>query len=370
MLSNFNRDFPWKGPFVVILIASLICIAAYWISTYTQYTQQIYCVQAYQLLKYGIIPRAYPLYPTFMAASLFVFGVTKYAFLLVPLLSIPASAVLTYWLSLRIFKDRSRALLSALVVASNPALIWLGGRGMSEPLFTAMLVLTIIFLIKEDASPKRMFLVGVLSCLTLASKVAGLWLFAFIPVLIFLRKGSVKSILAFFGSVIVVLLLYRDYALGIPLGLGWLLHPPSVDSSLLPTSIPNIVVGYGILFAYCIPLLCPFLRSFLKRPNPRSSEGVVFYYALSFLLFMTPYYIWDPFREVSLAGSNFARYTVAAVPLVAIFSDFSRKGKMAMLVAAVCVAIGTVLGLYLVCYGNIHARAALWDAFLAYVKTL
>jgi hypothetical protein len=271
--------------------------------------------------------------------------------------------LLVYLLSLKVFHDRQKATLSALIVASNPTLSWLSSKGMSEPLFSTMLVLTMLFLTQGEPSSKRMLLVGFLSSLAFSAKIAGLWLFLYIPAFILLKKGGIRPLLSFFAPIVAILLPYPKYTLDTILGLRWLLSPPGVETSLLPHSIPNVVIGYGLLLGYCIPLLCPFLARIARKPSPNASN-VPFYYALTYCLFITPYYVWDPFRDVSLSASNLARYAVPVFPLIAIYADHPLKGKKGWVITALCIIAGIALSIYLVHYADVHAVGTSWEEFL------
>jgi 4-amino-4-deoxy-L-arabinose transferase-like glycosyltransferase len=80
------------------------------------------------------------------------------------------TAVLICLFSLNFYNDNKRATLSALVVVSNPLMVWLSSKHMTETLFTLMLVATFYFITRKDLSLTHALLAGFFSTLAYLTK--------------------------------------------------------------------------------------------------------------------------------------------------------------------------------------------------------
>lgn len=183
--------------------------------------------------------------------------------------------------------------------------------------------------------------------------------------LFFLRKAKI-SVLVAYGSPAFLLLLHRAYLSLELMEIGRVTRAYGVDLNILPFTLANVVVGYGILMGYCAPLL---IRSG-EELKPSYSKGVLPVVLIFYCVFMTAIYVWDPFREVSQSPSNLARYLAPVTPLMVIHIKPPKNLTQYLLAIGVSCTFGSALGLYLVYHSNLHGPGPIsWEHFIAQLQT-
>jgi len=357
---------------IVLFVGAFIC--AYSLSTYTIIDEREYATQAFQAYWRGRIPRIYPLLPLLSSAFLAICGVTKTAFILTPFLGGLLSILFTYKLSKEVFEDEGKAILGSWLVACNPLLIWLSARHMTETLFTSMLVLTMLLLCRKSRSMGLSLSTGFSSLLAYLSRYAGILLFPYVAGAYLVKRRSLKAILPFSLSVVLLILywIFNMMTFGVPLTTefysfsflqgqaGFLSTFPS--SQLLGNILSKSIVGCALLLGYSLP----FFRS-VKIGSLSDRGKLILCFALLYSLIHVGYYVILSINNGSAwSADHLGRYLLPVTPVfLVLLTSPSSNRRINLMLLALSMIVGISLGLYLAHYSSHHSENPVsWSDFL------
>ncbi|MCP8322249.1 MAG: glycosyltransferase family 39 protein [archaeon] len=373
-----------KSIILILLISFTINSFGYLMATSTVTDERLYMKEAYFIQKNGSFPRVYPFLPILSSMSLTFFGVTKQSFLFIPMLASALTAILIYLFSLNLYNDDKRALLSALILMSNPLMIWLSSKHMTETLFTLMLTATFYLIARENLSLKQAFLGGFFSLLAYLTKYPGLLLISFIILsLVWIKRPKILlaflmpiSFLAFYWT-------YNNLQFGTPFpseeySLSMVQGLMNINLKLVLDMIFKIMLGLALLLAYLIPTLILPIKSLRKKIYstlsnlPYFKRLIVFFIPFYSLFHIGYYVLLSSVSQIAWSADHVARYLLPIVPLIVLFANFPFKNRSWRIAFAIIImGIGIILGYYLIIYSNVKAQAPIpWDDFLVQLTEL
>ncbi|MFQ5762698.1 MAG: glycosyltransferase family 39 protein [Candidatus Bathyarchaeia archaeon] len=362
---------------------------AYSLSTNTVLDERIYSTEAFELYSKGLFPLVYPLLPALTALSLVVLGLQKHAFIIVPFFSTVIAIWFTYDLSLRLSGDRNRAAISVFLLASNPVIIWLSTRHMTDTLFTLLTLLVFWSLLRKNLTARYAFLGGVFSILAYLARYPGLVIFPFITVALALTSRSKRVTAAYLASLVLLIpyWLVNFYLFGgfFPTesySLSFVQPRLEVPVSLILEVGGKILVGLGPIFLNTVLFIPPFLIMAVRgRGRGRFSNAtehttgflrhawlLIFVYVVYFSVFQAGYFTLVSFTwGFSVSADHLTRWIGGAVmPLIVLLvRPPSRHKKLNLLLILVSVIVGIAVGYYLTNYNNLYSHIPVsWDDFL------
>lgn len=362
---------------------------AYSLSTNTVLDERIYSTEAFEFYSKGLFPLVYPLLPALTAVSLTVFGLQKHAFIIVPFLSTVIAIWFTYDLSLKLSGDRKRAAIAVFLLISNPVIIWLSTRHMTDTLFTLLTLLVFWSLLRGNLTPRYAFLAGVFSILAYLARYPGLLLFPFIALALALTSRSTRLTSAYLASLILLVpyWLMNAYLFGgfFPTesySLSFVQPRLDVPASLVLEVGGKILVGLGPIFINTLLFIPPFLIMAIRERRRGESSNVagyapgflrhawllIFVYIVYFSIFQAGYFTLVSFTwGFSVSADHLTRWIGGAVmPLIVqLVRPPSRHNKLNLLLIAVSVIVGIAVGYYLTNYSNLYSHIPVsWTDFL------
>lgn len=369
-----------------VLLAGLIILLyffAYSLSTKTIPDERLYATEALLLYRHNSFPSLYPLLPILTAGALFLFGVVKFSFWIVPLTSTLLTIIVTLLLSLKIFDEKERAILTALLVAFNPFIIWLSAKNMTETVFSLFLILVMWCFSREEISTKQSFSAGLFSFLAYLTRYSGILLFPFVTIMLLIRKMEKRVVCGYLSSLFLLVsfwMLNKVY-----LGTYFptetysftFINPIlTLRFSIVQSILLKIIVGLGLLLGYSAPFFIrPLLNVFSKKQDTFSNNSKRF--ILPFLIFYsfihTGYFILLSLGSGYVWSSDhFARYLIPIFPLVALFAQLPfEKKHLNLLVLMLSFILGASCGLYLIGYSDLHSlEPVTWGEFLKKLSEL
>ena len=187
----------------------------------------IYTLEALQYSQgdYFIPQKTNPGWPLFISSFLWLFNSDNfidYSNLVRGLsLSIMSFTILPMYLLARKFFDQKYSLVAVILFAFEPHLNYIAGRGVSEPLFILISVLTFLFIL--DKKPKFIFLSFILSGIFWWIRIEGFYLFIIISIIYLLNFRKSRNFIRNYGICIAIFLivvspmfLQRDMQYGDP----------------------------------------------------------------------------------------------------------------------------------------------------------
>jgi len=370
------REFFEPLLFVPLIISTLTFIVSYCLNVNMIIDERGYAIQSCQFYKGREFPRNYPLLSILTWVPLEVFGIAKQSFVVVPFAATLLTTVLVYRLSLRQFKSRGRAVLSSVLMASNPLLIWLSAKHMTETLFTLFLILTFLIVSKEAVSRTEASLAGIFSSLAYLSRYPGILLFPFVTFYMIKRKIDRRNIPFYLMSALLVIvywlfnrLIFGEYFTTETYSIGYIFEKTgamtfSLDLFLLRNMVYKAVAGASLLLGYTAIFLSPRIRRiFSTRILADPIIAFVIFYSVVHLGY---YAILSMSWGVAFSIDHFARYFLPIAPLIIAFSDSPFKNnRLTFFFTSLSCAAGIMLGFYLTQYSNIHSLAPMsWTEFL------
>ncbi|MCP8316818.1 MAG: glycosyltransferase family 39 protein [archaeon] len=374
-----------KNIILILLISFTINSFGYLMATSTITDERLYMKEAYFMQRNGSFPRVYPFLPILSSMSLTFFGVTKQSFLFIPMLASALTAALVYLFSLNLYNDDKRALLSALILISNPLMIWLSSKQMTEALFTLMLTETFYLIARENLSLKQAFLGGFFSLLAYFTKYPGLLLILFMILsLAWIKRPKLLmaflmpiSFLAFYWT-------YNSLQFGTPFpseeySLSMAQGLMNINLKLALDIVFKIMLGLTLLLAYLMPTLILPIKSLRKKISYSTLSNLPFFkrsivlFIPFYSLFHIGYYILISLvSQIAWSADHVARYLLPIVPLIVLFANFPfKKRSWRIAFAIIIMGIGIILGYYLIIYSNVKAQASIpWDDFLSQLTEL
>jgi len=338
-----------------LVISTLTFIVSYHLNVNTIIDERSYAIQSYLFYKGQAFPRTYPLLSILTAIPLKVFGIAKQSFVAVPLVATLLITVLVYYLSLEQFKSPTRAALSSVLIASNPLLIWLSAKHMTETLFTAFLVITFLIISKEEVSRMDAFLAGVFSSLAYLSRYPGILIFPFVTLYMIKRGMGRRNIASYLAPALFVVvywvlngLIFGEYLTTETYSIGYLFAKTGtiafrLDLLLLRNMVYKAVAGVSLLLGYTAIFLFPKIRRSFSRPTDLIAAFVILYC----IVHLGYYTILSMSWGVAVSIDHFARYLLPIAPLVVTFSDSPfRNNRLTFLFASLSVTAGVIMGFY------------------------
>ena len=209
----------------------------------------IYTLEALQYSQgdYFIPQKTNPGWPLFISSFLWLFNSDNfidYSNLVRGLsLSIMSFTILPMYLLARKFFDQKYSLVAIILFAFEPHLNYIAGRGVSEPLFILISVLTFLFIL--DKKPKFIFLAFILSGIFWWIRIEGFYLFIIISIIYLLNFRKSRNFIRNYGICIAIFLiivspmfLQRDMQYGDPFYIWYGEHFFTENYANLQTS-PN-----------------------------------------------------------------------------------------------------------------------------------
>ncbi|MGQ9469466.1 MAG: ArnT family glycosyltransferase [Nitrososphaerales archaeon] len=341
------------------MISFTINSIGYLMATSTITDERLYMKEAYFMQRNGSFPRVYPFLPILSSISLSFFGATKQSFLFIPMLASALTTTLIYFFSLKLYNDDKRAFLSALILISNPLMIWLSSKHMTEIIFTLMLTATFYLIARKDLSLKQVFLGGLFSLLAYFTKYPGLLLILFIT-LSFVWAKRPKLLLAFLmpTSFLAFYWAYNSLQFGTPFpseeySLSIVLSLMNIDLKLALDIVFKIMLGLALLLAYLIPSLIQPIKSLRKKISystlsnlPYFKKLIVFFIPFYSLFHIGYYVLISLANQIAWSADHVARYLLPILPLIVLFANFPSKSRSKRIALGIIImGIGIILGM-------------------------
>lgn len=170
-----------------------------------------------------------PIYPLFLAAIYWIFGINHTVVRLVQALIGATLPVIVYLAARRRFSPTESAV-GAVICALYPAFIGMSGSLMTETIFVPMLALVILglILVEEDPTWGRIFVTGIFLGLTLLARASAATLMLLIPFWMFWRFPKAR-VQGFFKGVVIG-------AVAVVTVLPWTARNWRVHDALIPVS--------------------------------------------------------------------------------------------------------------------------------------
>ncbi|MEM3531142.1 MAG: glycosyltransferase family 39 protein [Nitrososphaerales archaeon] len=365
---------------ILIFLSFVINSFGYLLATNTIIDERLYIKEAYFLQKCGIFPRIYPLLPILSSISLNLFGIAKHSFLFAPILASIATAILVYLFSLNLYKEDKRALFSAFILISNPLMIWLSSKHMTEVLLALMFTATFYFIVKENISLKQAFLGGFFSLLAYLTKYSGLLLILFV-ILSFVWMRRLKPLMAFLIplSFLAFYWVYNNIQFGTPFpseeySISFVQNLISINLELALDIIFKMMLGIGLLLAnVMMALILPIRRlrqklSYSTLSNLPCFKKLIILFILFYSVFNIGYYVLISLTsQMAWSADHVARYLLPTLPLMTLFTNFPLKNRIKRIAfVLILMSIGIILGYYLIIYSNVKSQSPIpWDDFLS-----
>ena len=366
---------------LILAISLLVNVIGYWITTSTIGDERLYLTEAYLLQKYGSFPHIYPFLPLLSSISLLCFGVSKSTFLLVPISASTLLTILVYYFSLNLFNNKRRAIITAFFVISNPLMVWLSPKHMTETLFALMLLATFYFVARNDLSLKQAFIGGLFAVFVYLTKYPGLLIIPFIIISFLWIKKKPRFILAFLLPAFLLILywMYNNILFGTPFpseeySISFVQGLMNVNLQLSFEIIFKILLGLGLLFAYLLPIVIQSIETWKRKisystfSNLSYNKKIIILFIIIYSFIHMGYFILISLSsQIAWSADHLARYLLPIIPLILLFVDFPIKseGKKTILLIIV-MSIGIFMGYYMILYSNVLSQAPLlWEDFLA-----
>jgi len=355
--------------FLLLLVTSVFLVSYHFTNTNIS-DERLYSTEAYLLIKEGSLPKIYPLLPITTAGWLILFGLVRYAFAATSYVSIILVALLLYRFELSRLSNGHESVIITSLFVCNPLTVWLLSRNMTEPLF-ALFILGVAYIIfGTKLTPSRSFIAGLLSVLAYVTRYAGIIIFPAALLFLILKKKGIAVTVSYASSTMILCglwvfnkLTYGSFLTSESYSLASLQRQSDLGLSIVSGVVAKSVLGIGILFAYSLPFLFVVAvrrRVFLKERSLLTF--VIFYWAVHFAYFFA----------ISLAlaraasGFGFARYLWPTLPLVLTLLHVpSEKSWIKYSLAALCMILGIIEGVYLIGYVDSHTPFVMgWNDFL------
>ena len=301
-------------------------------------------------------------FPQIVAWSLPYLKDVEFAGKALNLLFYGVSVFLLYVLARRLC-DEQIAYWGALLYASNPFVIFLSTRVLTEPLFLLLLIASIGILERLVRNPNQLnFLIfGAVAAALVFTRFLGLYLF--LIAFLFLWKERRMRLLSSSNMIIasgVFLLLLVVFILGTPSSQGTPLErvldfvQAQVNVRQGDLSLPDKIPSYFLLFPFTLAFLTPWLLPYLKKPRELLSSSLALpsLAVLGVVLSMELY---------GLFNFRLFRYLVPVIPFLCILAAHSivrlsdRKPRLPFLknydwrqVAQKAVLLNVLLGFVLI----------------------
>ncbi|MCX8191273.1 MAG: glycosyltransferase family 39 protein [Nitrososphaerales archaeon] len=371
---------------IVILITitlSIVIFGGYFITDKVMGDERIYATQAHDLYAKGTFPRIYPLLSLLTATSLGLLGVTKYGYLLIPYISTSLTVFLVYFLSKYLHADHKRALVHSLLVASNPVVIWLSSKVMTETLFMLLLTLSISFLIRGKGAQDT-FISAVFAFLAYTTRYAGILLILSTFLYLFISRSL--RVTCVYLSIIPLLIVYwifnnvffgtyiptEEYSLSV-IDITKLTN---LSLPLLSSIAVKVIMGVALILGYATPVFHSTIKAFLSKKTimlgslSKEKKFLILFILLYIIIHLGYFALISISTGQAWSADHFARYIVPILPILILYTEIPKSKFISHLVMLGNTSLGMVLGFLLIEYSDAHALNRMeWGAFLNSIRS-